>query len=63
MKFGDFTAPVVFLDDGIKQRDYIEAYKQSHRENMKENRYKAIEKLYEDSERKMRHKQKSGQWI
>ena len=52
-----------FMDDGIKQRDYIEAYKQSHRENMKENRYKAIEKLYDDAEREMQHKQKSGQWI
>lgn len=51
------------MDDGIKQRDYIEAYKQSHRENMKENRYKAIEKLYDDAEREMQHKQKSGQWI
>ena len=52
-----------FMDDGIKQRDYIEAYKQSHRENMKENRYKAIEKLYDDAECEMQHKQKSGQWI
>ena len=62
MKFGDFTAPVVFLDDGIKQRDYIEAYKQSHRENMKENRYKAIEKLYDDAERELQHKQRYGSW-
>ena len=30
---------------------------------MKENRYKAIEKLYDDAEREMQHKQKSGQWI
>ena len=50
------------MEDGIKQRYYIEAYKQSHRENMKDRRYKAIEKLYEDSEREMQHKQKSGTW-
>ena len=56
MKFGDFTAPVVF------QRDYIEAYKQSHRENMPDKRYKMIESLYEDAEREMQRKQKTGTW-
>ena len=51
-----------FMDDGIKQRDYIEAYKQSHRENMKDRRYKAIEKLYDDADRELRHKQHYGSW-
>ena len=62
MKFGDFTAPVVFLDDGIKQRDYIEAYKQSHRENMSATRYEIIEVLYDGAERKLQHKQRYGSW-
>ncbi len=51
-----------FMDDGIKQRDYTEAYKQSHRENMKDRRYKAIEKLYDDAERELQHKQHYGSW-
>ncbi len=50
------------MEDGIKQRDYIEAYKQSHRENMPEKRYKIIESLYEDAEREMQHKQKTNMW-
>lgn len=44
------------------QRDYTEAYKQSHRENMKEGRYNAIEKLYDDAERELQHKQRYGSW-
>ena len=51
-----------FMEDGIKQRDYIEAYKQSHRENMPNKRYKMIESLYDNAEREMQHKQKSGTW-
>ena len=51
-----------FMDDGIRQRDYTEAYKQSHRENMKEGRYNAIEKLYDDAERELQHKQCHGSW-
>ena len=44
------------------QKDYIEAYKQSHRGNMLEKRYKIIESLYDDAEREMQRKQKTGTW-
>ena len=51
-----------FMEDGIKQRDYIEVYKQSHRENMKDRRYKAIRKFYDDANREMIHKEHYGSW-
>ena len=51
-----------FMEDGIKQRDYIEAYKQSHRENMSATRYEIIEVLYDGAEREMQRKQKTGTW-
>ena len=44
------------------QRDYIEAYKQSHRENMKEGRYRTIRKFYDDAEREMQRKENYGFW-
>ena len=51
-----------FMDLGIKQRDYETAYKQSHRENMKEGRYKTIRKFYDDAEREMQRKENYGFW-
>lgn len=44
------------------QRDYTEAYKQSHRENMPVDRYKAIRQLYFDAEKEMQYKKKFGRW-
>jgi hypothetical protein len=58
----DFTALIVFLEDGIKLRDYDTAYDQSHRENMPVDRYKAIRQLYFDAEKEMQYKKKFGRW-
>ena len=51
-----------FMDDGIAKRDYIEAYKQSHREGMSTGRYNAIRKFYDDAKREMIHKEHYGSW-
>lgn len=46
---------------GLVEQDDT-GYQWFNRKNMKDRRYKAIEKLYDDAKREMIHKQHYGSW-